>query len=143
MTLTFQTPALKMCVCVGGFVLESSTQRFNLSFQAVWTLSQAAATTAASASISAAASARKGGLAKTAPSLAAQMTAPVKGCVLKGSACATVTLEATTVRSRVALRTARAADCASTGSACVRSHSQVKTAWSEGVSTTARTRGCA
>lgn len=130
-------------MCVGGFVLESSTKRFNLSFQAVWTLSQAAATTAASASICAAASARKGGPAKTAPSLAAQMTAPVKGCVLKGSACATVTLEVTTVRSRAALRTALAADCASMGSAFVRSRSQAKTAWLEGVSMTARTRGCA
>lgn len=110
--------------------------------QVVWTLSQAAAVTAASALTCVAASVRKAGLAKTAPSLAVRMTAPARGCAWKGSVCVTVTLEATTVQSRGALQTARAAGCVSTGSVCARSPSPAKTAWSAGVSMTARTRGC-
>ncbi len=106
-------------------------------------MSQAAAATAASALTSVAASVRKVGPARTAPSLAARMTAPARGCALKESVCATVTLEATTVQSPGALQTARVAGCASTGSVCAKSPSPAKTAWLEGVSTTARTRGFA
>lgn len=115
---------------------------FVLFTQVVWTLSQAAAVTAASALICVAASVRKVGPAKTALSLAAQTTAPARGCASKESACVTETLEGTTVPSRGAPQTARGAGCVSMGSVCARSPSLVKTAWSGGVSMTAQIRGC-
>lgn len=95
---------------------------------------------AASALTSAAASVRKAGWVRTAPSLAAQMTAQARGRAWKGSVCATVTLEGRTARSRGAPPTARAVGCASTASVCARSPSPGRTAWSGGAWTTARTR---
>lgn len=115
----------------------------SLHFQVGWTLSQDAAATEASTLICVAAFAKMAGLAKTARSPVAQMTAPVRVCVSKGSVSATVTLVATTVQSPAAPLTARAAVCVSTESACAKSPSQAKTAWSEGVLMTARIRGCA
>lgn len=109
-------------------------------FQVVWTLSRAAADTAASALTSAVASARKAGRVRTARSPAARMTARARGRAWKGSACVTATSEGRTARSRGAPPTARAGACASTGSACVRSLSRGRTAWSGGAWTTARTR---
>lgn len=88
---------------------------------------------AASALTSAAASVKRDGAAKIALSHAARMTAQGRGCVWKGSACATVTLAETTARNHGALQTARVGACASTASVCVRSPSPVRTAWSAGV----------
>lgn len=85
---------------------------------------------------------RMDGLAKTAQSPAARTTALGRVCVSKGSVCATVTLEETTVQSLAAPRTAQAVGCVLTESACARSPSQATTAWLEDVSTTARIRGC-
>lgn len=96
--------------------------------QAVWTLFQAAAVMEASALTSAAAFARKDGQARTALSLAAQMTAPVRGCVLKECVSVTVTLGVTTVQSLAARQTARAVACVLMASACARSPSRGKTA---------------
>lgn len=115
----------------------------SLHFQVIWTLSQDAAATEASILICVAAFAKKAGLAKTARSPTARMTAPVRVCVSKGSVSATVTLVATTVQSPAVPQTARAAVCVSMESACAKSPSQEKTAWLDGVLMTARIRGCA
>lgn len=101
--------------------------------QVVWTLSQAAADTAASALTSAGVSVRKAGRAKTAPSPAARTTARARGPAWKASVCATVISEERTAQSRGAPPTARAGVCASTASACARSPSPGRTAWSAGV----------
>lgn len=99
----------------------------------VWTLSRAAADTAASALTSAGVSVRKAGRVKTALSPAAQMTAQVRGPAWRASVCVTVILEERTAPSRGAPPTARAGGCASTASACARSPTPERTAWLGGV----------
>lgn len=99
----------------------------------VWTLSRAAADTAASALTSAGVSVRKAGRVKTALSPAVQMTARVRGPAWRASVCVIVISEERTAPSRGAPPTARAGGCALMASACARSPTPGKTAWSGGV----------
>lgn len=99
----------------------------------VWTMSRAAADTAASALTSAGVSVRKAGRVKTALSPAVQMTARVRGPAWRASVCVTVISEERTAPSHGAPPTARAGGYALTESASARSPTPERTAWSGGV----------